>query len=87
MSPRRRKNPAAVALGRMTSPAKAEAARANGALGGRPPSRYCAAQQVSAAGVTWVVFDRSTSTSTPAPTYHAARAQAVALNAAEAVPA
>jgi hypothetical protein len=32
----REKNPAAVALGSMTSPAKARAARKNGKLGGRP---------------------------------------------------
>jgi len=33
------KNPAAVALGRIKSPAKAEAARNNGKLGGRPRLR------------------------------------------------
>ena len=32
----KRKNPHAVALGKMTSPAKAKAAEANGQLGGRP---------------------------------------------------
>ena len=33
---RMNKNPHAVALGRLTSPAKAKAAKANGAQGGRP---------------------------------------------------
>jgi len=33
------KNPAAVALGKMRSKAKADASRKNGKLGGRPKSR------------------------------------------------
>jgi hypothetical protein len=33
------KNPAAVALGRMKSPAKAAASRANGKKGGRPKKK------------------------------------------------
>jgi hypothetical protein len=36
MKKSKRKNPAAVALGRMTSPAKAAAVRINGRKGGRP---------------------------------------------------
>ncbi len=34
-----KKNPAAVALGRIKSPAKSEASRANGKLGGRPKAK------------------------------------------------
>lgn len=35
----KRKNPAAVALGRMKSPKKAAASRRNGLLGGRPRTK------------------------------------------------
>lgn len=42
---KREKNPAAVALGSMTSPAKAKAARKNGKLGGRPRTKGNAHQR------------------------------------------
>jgi hypothetical protein len=37
--PKKKKNPAAVALGKIKSEAKAKASRENGKLGGRPPKQ------------------------------------------------
>jgi hypothetical protein len=51
------KNPAAVALGEMTSARKAEAARRNGSLGGAPKSRYQIARKQSAHPVIWQVVE------------------------------
>jgi hypothetical protein len=43
----KRKNPAAVALGKIKSPARAAASRANGRLGGRPRTRPIEPEVVS----------------------------------------
>lgn len=77
----KRKNPAAVAMGRLKSPAKAAASRTNGAKGGRPAHRWAVIYARTPEGRrVWFAFDRDTARRVSCDSYAAARALVQARN-------